>query len=189
MMNEEVRIIDGQPAIRHTGTLVGVREQMQVWLWDCGPEEPVLPTAPEPPSGKDGDPKYDLAKIGYKRQLRTYEAALEQYERDEAEYKRWQRDKGGPVEIIMWSVDARDALSNDARQVKSEKNPDGRQTRARYCLSSRTKGYGHLKNGGLPKGMKPGHGQEANVERQIAGEKEFLAALKADPVFGQEIQR
>jgi hypothetical protein len=43
-------------------------------------------------------------------------------------------------------------------------------------------------NTGLPKGMKPGHGHEANLRRQIAGEKEFEAALMADPQFGQEMR-
>lgn len=172
---------------KYRSNLIDMHATMKVWLWDVGPEEPVMPEPPDPPSGKDGEPRYDLAKIHYKRQLKAYEDALLQFERDEVEYKRWQRDQGGPVEVLMWSVDARDALTNDHKQVKSEDNPSGRQTRPRYCISSRTKGHEHLKNHGLPKGMRPGHGQQANIERQVAGEREFLAAMKSDPVFGQEM--
>lgn len=171
------------PGVKISGDLVAFAAPMQVWLWDCGPEEPDLPEPPEPPSGKDGDPKFDLAKIQYKRKLRAYEAALEKFERDQIEYANWQKHKGGPIEIQFWSCDASDALKNDARAVA-----EGRQTKQRWYVSARTRGHEKLKNGGLPLGLKPGHGHQANLERQIAGEKEFLAAMKADPVFGQEIR-
>lgn len=166
---------------RYRSNLIDMHADMKVWLWDCGPEEPVLPEAPELPPGKDGDPKYDLAKIVFKRQLKAYEAALEAYESDTVAYAKWYRDNGGPVEQLFWSVDARDALQHDAKAVK-----DGRQKKLRWWLSSRTRGHEKLKNLGLPNGMRPGHGQEANLERQIAGEKEFANALRSDPVFGQE---
>jgi hypothetical protein len=161
--------------------LIAAHADLKVWVWDCGPEEPVFPVAPEAPTGKDGDPKYDLAKIQFKRTLKGYEAALEKYEADEKDHAKWQRDSGGPIERLMWSVDARDALVNDARAVK-----DGRQKEPRYHISSRTRGYEKLKNGGLPAGMKPGHGQQANLEREVAGHAELAKALRADPVFGQE---
>lgn len=163
--------------------LIDAHAQMKVWLWDCGSEEPHLPEAPDPPHGKKGDPKFDLAAIKYRRALKDYEAALEAYDVAVIEFKKFQRDKGGPVEFMQWSCDAKDTFKNDAKAVA-----EGRQKKARYHLSSRTRGYEKLPNGGLPEGMTPGHGQQANLERQIAGEKEFLAALKADPVFGQEVQ-
>lgn len=163
--------------------LIDAHAASKVWVWDCGPHEPHLPEAPEAPSGKDGDPKYDLAKLVYRRALKAYEGALEQYERDQKEFDAWKKHNGGPIELLMWSVDARDALQNDARAVK-----EGRQERHRYYVSARTRGHEKLKNGGLPIGMKPGHGHQANVDRQLAGEKEFFAAMKADPQFGQEMQ-
>jgi len=51
-------------------------------------------------------------------------------------------------------------------------------------LSSRTRGSGNLENFGLPNGVKPGPGHRENLERAIAGDKEFIDALKADPHFG-----
>jgi hypothetical protein len=168
---------------RYRSNLLDAQADLHWWLWDCGPTEPELPEAPEAPSGKEGEPKYDLAKLQYRRELKKYEAALEKYEADSAAYEKWMRDNGGPIEIAFWSVDAKEALENDARAVR-----DGRQQKARYHISARTPGHGRLKNGGLPAGMKPGHGHQANLERQIAGEKEFVEALKADPVFGQEMR-
>ena len=145
---------------------------------DCGPEEPALPVPPDAPEGKAGDPKYDLAVIQFQRKLNAYKDALERYERDVDEFKDWTVRNGGPIEMMMWSVDAADALRNDARAVA-----EGRQRRPRWHLSSRTRGHQNLPNGGLPAGMTPGHGHQANLERQIAGEKVFVAAMKADPVF------
>lgn len=170
------------PGVKISGDLVAFAAPMQVWLWDCGPTEPDLPEPPDAPTGKEGDPKFDLARLQFKRQLKRYEDSLLAYERNMAEFKDWQTRYGGPIELQFWSCDARDALNNDARAVK-----EGRQPAIRYHLSSRTRGHEKLKNFGLPAGLKPGHGHQAAMERQIAGEKEFLAALKADPVFGQEI--
>lgn len=174
---------DGLLFTKISNPLIEAHASMKVWLWDCGPEEPVLPDPPDPPSGKEGDPKYDLAKIQFKRQLKAYEAALEKYEADMIEFDRWQKNEGGPVERLFWSVDARDALRYDAKAVE-----EGRQKALRYHLSARTRGYEKLKNGGLPNGMRPGKGQQANLEREIAGHAEMAAALRADPVFGQEVR-
>lgn len=164
--------------------LIDAHADMKVWLWDCGPEEPDLPDPPDAPTGKEGDPKYDLAKLVFKRKLRDYEEALLRFERDLAEFRDFQKRYGGPIEMMQWSCDAQDTLRNDANAVK-----EGRQAKTRWHLSSRTRGHDKLKNGGLPLGMKPGHGHQASIERQIAGEKEFVAAMKADPVFGQEIHQ
>lgn len=176
--------------------LIEAHADTMVWLWDCGPEEPELPEAPEPPEGKDGEPKYDLAKLQYKRKLKAYEAALEQYERDDKDYQSWHHNNNGAVEVMFWSTNARDALANDALAVKEK-----RQTQLRWYVSSRTRGYGngslakdpHAKTGkggiqanGLPIGTKPGKRNQENIDRQLAGEKEFVALLKADPHFGQE---
>lgn len=161
--------------------LIDMHSDMKVWLWDCGPHDPHLPVPPDPPTGKEGDPKYDLAKLQFKRKLRDYEEALLRFERDLAEYNDFQKRYGGPIEVLQWSCDARDTLKWDALAVK-----EGRQPATRWHLSSRTRGHDKLPNRGLPKGMVPGHGHQAAIERQIAGEKEFVAAMKADPVFGQE---
>lgn len=169
---------------KYRSNLIDAHADMKVWLWDCGPVEPDLPEPPEAPTGKEGDPKFDLAKLQFKRKLRAYEDDLILYEKRLAEFKEWHKHYGGPIELLMWSVDARDALANDAKAVAEERQPA-----LRYYISARTRGYDKLKNGGLPAGMKPGHGHQAQVERQVAGEKEFVAAMKADPVFGQEVRQ
>jgi hypothetical protein len=160
--------------------LLDAHADMKVWLWDCGPTEPDMPDAPEMPSGKDG-PAMDLARLQYKRKLAAYEQALLKFERDQIEFADWTKRYGGPIEVMQWSCDARDTLQNDARAVK-----EGRQSAPRWHLSARTRGHEKLKNFGLPPGMKPGHGHQAAIERQIAGEAEFVKAMEADPVFGQE---
>lgn len=168
--------------VKYSNPLIEANASMRVWLWDCGPEKPVQPQRPEPPTGKQGDPEFDLATIEFREALENYDEALRRWGQEKKDYAEFQKRMGGPVEFWQWSVDARDSFRHDAKAVA-----EGRQKKIRYYLSSRTKGYEKLKNRGLPIGMKPGHGHQANLERQIAGDKEFLAALKADPHFGQEL--
>lgn len=185
----------------YRNNLVDAHMAMKAWLWDTGPNEPDFPEAPEPPEGKEGEPKFDLAKLQYRRKLKAYEDALLDYEQRQKEFKDWFARNGGPVEILFWSVDAIDALKWDLKAVF-----DRRQEKPRYYVSRRnnkllidrlvsamTEILNREKielevSTGLPKGMKPGHGQKANLERQIAGEKEFVEALRADPQFGQEMR-
>jgi len=175
----EVRYLDGQPAIRNTGLLTEARAQGEVWLWDCGPEEPMPPDEPIPPALPITDPKYHLENLRHKRAVKRFEDELVIYERMETEFQHWHRNIRGPVEVNMWSPNARDALEHDERAVK-----EGRQKKRRWYLSSRTRGSGNLENFGLPNGVKPGPGHRENLERAIAGDKEFIDALKADPHFG-----
>jgi hypothetical protein len=180
----EIRYLDGQPAVRNSGILTEQRDAQTVWLWDCGPEEPMLPEPPEPPTGKDGEPKYDLARLQYKRELKRYEDALIAFEAAEKEFQRWHKVEQGPLELRFDSTLARDALLHDARAVE-----DGRQEKRRYYLSSRTRGSEKLRNLGLPNGVEPGKGHQRALELQIAGDAAFVEILKADPHFGQETRR
>jgi len=180
----EVRYLDGAPAIRNSGLLTEARAQGEVWLWDCGPEEPMPPDEPVPPALPITDPKFHLENLRHKRAVRRFEDELVAYDRLEREYQHWQNNIRGPVELSMWSPNARDALNHDARAVK-----EGRQKKRRYYLSSRTRGSERLKNYGLPPGIEPGPGHQENLDRQLAGEKEFVDILKSDPHFGQEISR
>jgi hypothetical protein len=155
---------------------------MKYWLWDCGPEKPQYPDRPVAPNGKEGDPKFDLAKIEFKEYLDAYEAALKKYRDDRRDFEEWQKTMGGPVERLMWSVDALSALTYDAEAVAEK-----RQGKRRWFISGRNKGYESRPNYGLPEGMKPGHGHAANLEREAAGLADFERAKRADPVFGQEL--
>jgi hypothetical protein len=175
----------------YRSNLIDMHSDMKVWLWDLGPAKPVAPKRPDPPSGKQGDPEYDLAVIEFKESLENYEAALKAYAQSKKDYAHWERSEGGPIERMFWSCDAADALRNDAKAVEEFRQPD-----LRYYMSARTRGWGErfvkhpkLQRNGLPHGMTPGRGQQANLERQLAGEKEFVGILKSDPVFGQEMQR
>ena len=165
----------------YTNNLIDEHGKSKVWLWDCGPEEPAPPEEPEPPSTPISDPKYHLENLRHKRAVKRFEDALLIYERNETEFQHWHRNVRGPVELMMWSCDARDALEHDAKAVA-----DGRQKKQRYYVSSRTRGYERTKNLGLPNGIEPGLGHRENLERQLAGEKEFIEILKNDPQFGQE---
>jgi hypothetical protein len=151
---------------KYSNRLIDDLKSMHVWLWDTGPTEPELPEPPDPPSGKQGDPKFDLANIQFQRKLIGYRGALEKYERDVAEFKQWSSKNGGPVAVMFWSTDATSALKSDARAVA-----EGRQGKPRWYRD-------------LPPSMKPGHGHRENVERHAAGREEMLAAMKSDPVFG-----
>jgi hypothetical protein len=165
---------------------------MKVWLWDCGPEEPILPEPPTPPEGKPGEPKFDLAAIKFKRAVAAYETALLEYEARDKEFSDWRRDKGGPTELLQWSCDARDSFVHDARAVREK-----RQKNLRYFLSHRTRGYENRASGpialfgsipcylGLPEGVQPGHGHELNLRRQAEQDADFVRAMKRDPIFGE----
>ena len=175
----EIRYLDGLPAVKNSGLLTEARAQGEVWLWDIGPEEPLPPDEPLPPTLPITDPKYHLEQLRHKRAVKHYEAELLIYDRNEAEYQHWHKNVRGPVEVSMWSPNARDALEHDARAVE-----EGRQKKRRWYLSSRTRGSERLKNYGLPKDVVPGPGHQENLERQLAGEKEFIEVLKKDPQFG-----
>jgi hypothetical protein len=155
-------------------------ELQRVWLWDIGPEKPRPPQRPPLPKGKEGDPAFDLEKIEFKDALEVYEASLKHHAVLKAQYSDWERKCGGPIEIPFWSVDAEHALAADERAVR-----EGRQSRRRWYISSRTRGKSKLPNRGLPEGMKPGHGQAA-IERQIREDGiDMAAARRSDPIFGE----
>lgn len=169
------------PGVKISGDLVAFAAPMQVWLWDCGPTEPDLPEPPEAPTGKEGDPKFDLQKLQFRRKLKHYEDALLAYEKNLADFKDWQTRYGGPIELQFWSCDARDALLNDKAAVD-----EGRQVAARYHISHRTRGYEKVVNMGLPEGVKPGRSHQENMRREADRAADLHQAMMADPVFGQE---
>ena len=165
---------------RFRSNLIDYHRAMQVVLWDCGPEQPRPPERPIAPKGVPGDPEYDLAVIELHDKLEQYEAELKAYGTAKREHEIWWQKNGGPVEFQQWSCDARDALQHDANAVH-----EGRQSRRRYYLSSKTRGYQHLENHGLPPGVTPGRGQDQNLARQAADDQALAVARREDPVFGE----
>lgn len=147
-----------------------------VRLWDIGPTRPVAPAKPKLPHGKDGDPEYELARLEFREALEDYADALRRYGQEKKDYAKFQRDWGGPYELVMHSVDARDALINHG-----EKNKNGLPPR--YYVKDR-----RLANDGLPEGAKPGHGHHAMLARRAAGEAEFEEQRRKDPQFGDRAQ-
>lgn len=172
-------VITGEHS-RYRNNLIDMHRSMQVVLWDCGPEKPKPPVRPDAPRGKSGDPEFDLAAIELRDKLEQYESDLKAYGAAKREHQTWWQTNGGPVEFQRWSCDARDALMHDARAVQ-----EGRQSKRRYFISSKTRGYGNLENHGLPPGVMPGHGHEANLDRQAADDQALAMARQQDPVFGE----
>ena len=157
-----------------TNSLEGDNQTMMVVLWDLGPSKPEAPKRPVAPKGNAGDPEFDLALIEFKQEIEDYEAALKAYRQAKIDFAKFQERYGGPYEITQWSVDAADTLARDPN---------------RYCISSRTRGYERAKNGGLPAGLKPGHGHAENLRRQQEGYADLEEARRRDPVFGtQEVR-
>jgi hypothetical protein len=174
----DIEIRTGEFSV-YRNTLLREHDLLKVILWDCGPEKPVFPTRPDAPHGKQGDPLFDLAMVDFRDLLEKYEADVKAFKRQQAEFDDWQNRIGGPVERLFWSCDAGDALRYDADAVRR-----GQQEKRRYFISSKTRGYGHLPNGGLPEDMKPGRGQQAALDQQAADDHAMALARQNDPVFG-----
>lgn len=160
------------------------RERSMIFVWDCGPAIPEAPKRPVAPKGKEGDPEHDLAVVDFRQALVEYENDIKTYGARKTEYAQFQKQWGGPYEIKFWSVDARDALERDKNAVD-----EGRQPGKRYYISSRTRGYDGLPNGGLPGNLKPGAGHFENLRREREGDADVEAARRADPVFGTQEMR
>jgi hypothetical protein len=179
----DIRVSEG---VKLTGMDAGwanAEDLQRVFVWDIGPEKPRPPQRPTlPKNAKEGDPEHELAKVEFQELLEDYQVDLKTFKQKKTEYADFQQRYGGPVEVVWWSVDARQNMEKDAAAVR-----EGRQSRLRYYVSARTRGWkGKVANLGLPEGMKPGPGQ-AEVERRAREEGVLLSeALRADPVFGQQ---
>jgi|HubBroStandDraft_1064217.scaffolds.fasta_scaffold83665_2 hypothetical protein len=159
----------------------------KVVMWDTGPKKPGAPPArPALPEGKEGTPEYDLNVLEFQDELDAYKKALAAHREAKKEYDQFQTQWGGPYEIFnVWWVDARDMLKNgrcgrctNCAQKQACESP-------RYMISSKSAGHSKLANGGLPAGVKPGRGQDEQLQRIKEGREQFLQEVQTDPVFGQ----
>jgi hypothetical protein len=80
-------------------------------IWDLGPERPIAPAPPVEPkkTGRAADDAvavqlYEDAIEDFKKALKTYSAAKQDYDHHRAEI-------GGPVKVEMWPTDANDAIT------------------------------------------------------------------------------
>jgi hypothetical protein len=176
------------PGVRISGddAILDARNIQSVWLWDIGPEQPTPPEQPRPPARKD-----TAEDVNYKLAAEAYETARRQYDVDLTSFHQWNRHYGGPYMERMWSHNADTALKADLAHVEG-KWPNGElceitQTRRRWYIASRTRGYRNLPNQGLPEGFSPGRWHQQMLVREAAGEADYAAARRADPVFGMEM--
>jgi hypothetical protein len=134
----------------------------KVDVWDLGPQ-----AAPKPPKPPDEPDKAALkgahlaaAELEYEDACELYKGHLRAYSSARKAHLEWKDEKGGPVKVELWGVDARHAM---------ETEPD------RFVLD-------------LPKGMKPGKAQLEAEEMQAAEADEIRQARSRDPMHSGAIQ-
>jgi hypothetical protein len=150
-----------------------IKPNGKVDLWDMGPQvEPKAPAAPIPPDEPDRKKlkgaalahavaEHAAASLEYDDDVERYKDALRRWTADRKSYRAWKDEKGGPVKVEFWGVDARHAL---------ETEPD------RYRLD-------------LPRGEKPGRAQ-LEADAAYAAELEDLKRAAAlDPQYGTQEAR
>lgn len=132
-----------------------VKPNGKVDLWDLGPQvPPKAPPAPEKPDEKLKGAELAAAEVEYEDACDRYKDDLRDYTTARKSHAAWARDKGGPIKVELWGVDARHAM---------ETEPD------RYKLD-------------LPRGMKPGKAQaEAEKAAELEAE-ELRQARSRDPM-------
>lgn len=157
--------LDGD-GIRSGHDIEREQQSLRRRVWDTGPQKPTPPQKPIAPHGKSGDPEYELAKIDFQETLEEYQTSIKEYGRLKQEYADWQKRYGGPYELVMWSMDVRDALRNDPK---------------RYFES-----HPSLPNHGLPETMAPGPAHAENIARARAGLDELDRQRERDPQFGRQ---
>lgn len=132
--------------------------RLLVKIWDLGPHSPEPPAKPELPNGKEGSPEHDLALIEFKADLVKYEEGLKAFGQAKKDFTAWHTTYGGPYQIEMYSVNAREAI-----QIAPE----------RYVTD-------------LPKGRKPGKWHVEELHRQKDAQRSFARTVASDPVFGSQ---
>ena len=183
----------------------------KIVIWDLGPKKPgAPPPRPPVPKGEPNTPEYDLAQLDIQEVLEKYEADLLAYRALKKEYEEWHRRWGGPYEIYnVWHCDGYEMLAHGRcgkclSCVQAPKNAAGGYVirdqnglpaplppceSPRYVVSASSPGLKHLKNRGLPEGIKPGRGQDEQIKRIAEGREMFLRQKQQDPVFGSEEMR
>lgn len=129
---------------------------LRVMVWDLGPPAPDVPKPPVQRDAKSDGEKI-IAESDFKAAMAVYEGERDSFVVRKREHDKWHQEHGGPFQIEMWTVHAREALERDPQ---------------RYALR-------------LPKGKKPGRTHEENQRRRDAEREELLRARRHDPQFGE----
>lgn len=139
-----------------------VKPNGKVDLWDLGPQvAPKAPPAPaEPDKAKVKGAELAAAEIEYEDACELYKGHLRAWTQARKSHLEWKEEKGGPVRVELWGIDARHAMETDAD---------------RFMLD-------------LPKGMKPGRAQQEAEEMQQAEAAELRRARASDPMHSGAIQ-
>lgn len=129
-------------------------------VWDLGPKRPVAPVAPAAPvegkAGKNAD--FALATIEFEDALGTYKEELRAYGVAKKHYEDWKRNIGGPIELAMNTVLAREAMTRDPERYVDR----------------------------LPKGVKPGRADAASREEAARRQAQSAKDASKDPHFGDQ---
>lgn len=135
-----------------------VKKNGKVDLWDMGPPRPELPPEPATPDkAKLKGAEFAATEVAYEDELVAYKDELREHARLMRDYRDWQRDKGGPVKVELWGIDARHALDREPKRYRIE----------------------------LPKDVQPGKAQREAEEQALAEMDALQRAHAADPQFGQ----
>jgi hypothetical protein len=136
-----------------------IKRNGKVDLWDCGPKRPVAPEAPvEPDASKLKGADLAAAQVEHEDALERYKQQLRDYAAAKRAHLEWHDEKGGPVKVELWGIDARHAMNVEPDRFKLD----------------------------LPRGVKPGRAQVEAEEMAEAEANELNRARAADPQFGQQ---
>lgn len=124
-------------------------------LWDLGPQvEPKPPAAPEAPDTKLKGAELAAAELEYEDACELYKFALRRYTAAKRDHLAWLEQKGGPVKVELWGVDAAEAMKIEPDRFKLD----------------------------LPKGAKAGRAQREAEELAAIQADEIRQARSKDPL-------
>jgi hypothetical protein len=135
-----------------------IKPNNKVDLWDFGPQRAGEPVEPQKPDEKLKGAEKAAAEVEYEDALDLYKDQLRAWSASRKANKAWHEEKGGPVKVELWAIDARHAM---------EVEP------LRYRLD-------------LPKSVKPGRAQLEAEENARAEAEALERARSTDPQFGNK---